>query len=602
MHFTRCAFVHNARKNPRLHDIVLHDLRMSKVELWCPPVQRSFAPVQEERARVLFVGEPAQQHLVVPNDIVQVANVGDAMMQLRNRRFSVLVVQANIATDSEVRRLARLDPEMYLLVAAPEAALTHVGPLVRDWKADGVVRMPLNRNEISSAVERASRVGSRVADCVRLYELCRSLFGTLKQRDLVRTVLDVAPRVVASDSAALFLVGTFCESPAAFECHTTEIPGPEIRCLLAEVTGLMSRRGAMLSDEDIDQDRKFDSGWRWLACPLFSADALGGAVVFLRRAESDPFSPRERQAASTFAMTAANALENAHDYRELETKVLALTRERHRSVSREAVAIAKNLGGAVAHEVTNAMSAVTTNVDALAAAAQDQELWQVAKEAAEYLLHQGEPTGQRLASRIMDAGGVRNADGLVTEIAAMIDECLDGVRRVSEMARGLNAAFHLPPAAPQSTFDATDMMRAPVVTSAAVNRPVLFQLQFAPALVAARPDVEQALGHVISFLDSSAHRGGPGPRSLSGMTPLVIRVEERLGACAVTVDDPTPASETELQSLLTPRLRVSPDNVFRFDASLSFAHALLARNGLDLWVEARQGGGVSFVISSASAA
>src|SRR5206468_1982061 len=107
-------------------------------------------------------------------------------------------------------------------------------------------------------------------------------------------------------------------------------------------------------------------------------------------------------------------------------------------------------------------------------------------EAAEYLLLQSEPTGQRLASRIMDAGGSRNTDGLVTEIAGMIDECLEGVRRVSEMTRGLGVIQQLPPPAQQTTFDARELLQAPVVTQAVVNRPVLFRGSAARPLVAAK--------------------------------------------------------------------------------------------------------------------
>jgi GAF domain-containing protein len=517
------------------------------------------------------------------------------MMRLREQRFGVLVVEVRAGTKADVKRLACVDPEMYLLLAATESDLPHVAPFVREWHADDVVRLPLNRKDVISAVDRASRLGSRVAQCVKLYELCRSLFGTLKQRDLVRMVVDVAPRVIAAESVALFLVSAFCESQAAFECHATESPLPEVRGPLAEVTGLVLKRGVTLTDDDMPEGRTLGvTTYRWLGCPLFGADGPGGAVVFLRRPDAEPFSPHEREAASTFAATVANALENARDYRELQTKVLSLTRESQRAVSREAVTIARDLGGAVAHEITNAMTAVTSNVDALAAAAQDQELWTVAKEAAEYLLLQGEPTGHRLASRIMEAGGGRDADGLVTEIAGMIDECLEGVRRVAEMARGLGAARHLPPPAPRAAFDAGDLLRAPAVTRAVLGRPVLIQGQSTQPFVASQSDVEQAIAHVLRGLDSNS--------AGAVATPLVMRIEDRDGTCALTIDDPTRSAEgPDLQCLLAPRLRVHSGNVFRLDASFSFAHALLARNDLDMWVEPRTGGGLSFVISKSPA-
>lgn len=552
--------------------------------------------VDDKRHRILVVGKGVQGSPSV--DVSYVPTIAEAAATLADERFEVLVVDRGAGTKDEVRRLARLDSEMFLLVAADESDLASIGAFSHECGADGIVRLPLSRHDVASAVDRATRLGSRVANCVKLYELCRSLLGTLKQRDLVRTVLDVAPRVLPADNVALFLLSSFCESPAAFECHATEPPPPELRGLLAEVTSLVSRHGAMLCDEVmVDGRNAAPTEWRWLGCPLLGSDGVGGAVVFLRSRESDPFSPVERQSATTFAASVASALENSRDYRELETKVRALSRERQRAIAREAVSIAVNLGGAVAHEVTNAMTVVASNVDALAAAAQDQELWRVAKEAAEYLLQQGEPTGQRLAARIFDAGGARNTDGLVTEIAGMIDECLEGVRRVSEMARGLGGQS-LPPPRPMTSFDVADALRAPLVAASVVHRSVIFRNTSVQQMVASRSDVEEALSCVLRALDSDAH-AVEAQRASTAAAPLVVRVVDVRGVCTVIVDAPVPVVVGgSLQSLLAPKLRVQPGNVVRLDASLSFAHALLARNGLDLWVEGRADGGVSLFISA----
>jgi hypothetical protein len=563
-------------------------------------VQAVRAEAEDRCEGILYVGAPAAQ-AVVPPGVSRVATTTEALKVLREQRFAVLVVDPNTGSVAEVKRLARLDREMFLLVAAGDD-LTNVSAFAHDCDADGVVTLPLSRQDITTAVERASRLGTRVAHCVKLYELCRSLLGSLKQRDLVRTVLDVAPRVIPADNVALFLVSAFCESPAAFECHASESPVPEHRGLLAEVTSLVARRGKILSDRDVGEISPSDggAGWQWLACPLFGAEGVGGAVVFLRSADSDPFSPHERHAAATFSATVANALDNSRDYRELESKVRRLTRERQRAMAREAITIARNLGGAVAHEVSNAMTVVASNVDALAHAAQDQELWQVAKEAAEYLLVQGEPTGQRLASRIMQAGAGRNTDGLVMEIAGMIDECLEGVRRVSEMAHALRVQ-QLPPARPATAFDASELLRAPSVTQAVVHRPVVFRNSSIQPLVAAKLDVEEALACVLQSLDADAL--AEGKEAADALRPVIVRIEDCQGVCTISVDAVIPSSNVKtLQSLLTPTLRVDRGRVFRFDASLAFAHALLARNGLDLWVEPRSDGGVSFVISPAEPA
>src|SRR4051812_28703405 len=99
-----------------------------------PRVQRSYVPVQEERARILYVGETAA-HLPVSADVVHAPTFADATKQLRQQRFGVLVVELSAALGEDVRKLTRVDPEMYFLVAAREPELPQVGPLAREWRA-----------------------------------------------------------------------------------------------------------------------------------------------------------------------------------------------------------------------------------------------------------------------------------------------------------------------------------------------------------------------------------------------------------------------------------------------------------------------------------
>lgn len=549
---------------------------------------RLSASVPAERARILYLGGATS--LFEGGGGVRASSFAEAMRHLGTARFTVLVVELDLTTASEVARLAKVDPEMSVLLAANKAELAQLGPAARQWQVDGVVPLPVNRNDVAAAIDTAMRVGTRVAHCVKLYESCRSLFGSLKQRDLVRTVVDVGSRVVAAESVALFLVSSFCEPPAAFECHASAGLAPKARGLLAEATRLVLDRGVLLCDDPADPLLPRADG-RWLACPLFGADGPGGAVVFLRDPDADPFSPHEQQAASTFAATVTLALENAQDYRELEGKIRTLTRDRQRLVSREAVAISRNLGGAIGHEVANAMTIVGSNVDAIALVASDTRLWEAAKEAAEYLLLQGEPTGQRLASRIMATAGGRDADGLVTEIAVMIDECLEGVRRVAEMTRFLGIGHAIPSPTPRVPLNAAELLGAPAVMGAVVRRPVVVTGSSSKPLVAAPADMTMALANIFRALDSPP--GAPaGP-------PLVVRIDDRHGISVIEISDPTPQkADQELQQLLTPTVRGLDGVSFRFDASLAIAHALLARNELDIWVELRAEGGIRFVIAS----
>jgi hypothetical protein len=75
-----------------------------------------------------------------------------------------------------------------------------------------------------------------------------------------------------------------------------------------------------------------------------------------------------------------------------------------------------------------------------------ESLWGAAKAAAEFLVEQAEPTGQRLSRRVLgDAAKVERTDRMVTEVACAIDECLSGVRRIADLVRTLHDAERAEP-------------------------------------------------------------------------------------------------------------------------------------------------------------
>jgi GAF domain-containing protein len=284
---------------------------------------------------------------------------------------------------------------------------------------------------------------------VTLYEASRTLLATLKQADLVPLIVTLADRVMPSDGIGLVLTGA--AAPTGFECHASHRARDLARPALMQLAmaARNAGRAVVLPSEGPPPSALLPAGCDEAGIGSLVSYPLGadGALVFLRASGRPAFSEAELDRGVGFAAQVALALENAHTYREVEDKMRTLLRTQDQAQLRQRIATAGELGSALEGRVNDPLAALACNLEALKSYSSDVEsLWGAAKAAAEFLVEQAEPTGQRLSRRVLgDAAKVERTDRMVTEVACAIDECLSGVRRIADLVRTLQDAERLEP-------------------------------------------------------------------------------------------------------------------------------------------------------------
>jgi DNA-binding response OmpR family regulator len=541
------------------------------------------------RGRVLVVEEDALLRERIASDLAAhgfdvTSAPGADLAQRAAHRGRFDVVLSGLSDDAArllVPALKGVDPELEIVsVAASTRAMTS---LVCGG-AFACVTKPYDMQDVRALLDRAVQSRARLYSCVTLFEVSRALLATLKQADLVALVIELADRVMLSDRVALLLTGA--ATTAGFECHVSagrpEVPRAVIAALAASAASAGQSVAAPI-DGLLLHPAADDAGIRTaVACPLATPEGIVGAVCFFRGAGAPAFSQVEIERGEAFASQVALALENARTYRELEEKMSELVRNGDRARLRSRLSLVGAMGSVLAHEMNNPLTVLACNLDTLKSTADD--LWGVAKSAAEFLREQSEPTGTRLSRNAPGAAGERErTDRLVTEVVAAIDECLEGVQRIAELVRALSEG-PLPQQEAPATFRVADLVERLVVSREGGARKLAAPVR-APELVAmgSERDVRAALTKTIEALDRlvSAQR-----------EPIVLGAGMREGRPALTITDRSldasmPGADAATQSERVTGLgrRVA------VDVALAAAARLLDRNGAELMLEPLPEGG-----------
>jgi hypothetical protein len=399
------------------------------------------------RARLLVVEEEreaiplASSLSTVGFDVTVVSGRAAAKEAIARFRFDVAF--SGMHRDGDTSLLAALkaaDPQMEVVAAATTPA--HVSALVRSG-AFACVAKPYDLSEVRALMGAAVHASGRLFGCVTLYEASRTLLATLKQADLVPLIVTLADRVMPSDGIGLLLTGA--AAPAGFECHASHRARDLARPALMQLAmaARNAGRAVVLPSEATPPSAVLPAGCKEAGIgSLVSYPLAEGALVFLRASGRPAFSEAELERGVGFAAQVSLALENAQTYREVEDKMRKLRRTQGEPQLRQRLTSAGALDGALADQIDNPLAALACNLEALQSYSSDVEsLWGAAKAAAEFLVEQAEPTGQRLSRRVLgDAAKVERTDRMVTEVACAIDECLSGVRRIADLIRTLHDA------------------------------------------------------------------------------------------------------------------------------------------------------------------
>jgi FixJ family two-component response regulator len=479
-----------------------------------------------------------------------------------------------------VESLRALDPDIEVIVCTGYASVETAVACMKHGAYD-YIQKPYDLLELKLLLERASQK-NHLQGIVTLYEASRALLSTLKHTDLVRLVLMLAQRVLRADDIGLLLRRRDSEE---FDIHRLTGADHPSAPLLIELTRRVTQAGAPLRLPFPAIPKASSSGEAYayssaLVYPLTTRDRFLGALVSLRRSHAPDFSASELQKGTVFASQLAVSLDNARLYDELAQKVSELIQTREQLVNAEKLAMAGHLAGIVAHEVNNPLAFVQANLASL----RDYSsvvggLWLAAKKAALHLRSQDNAVAHEHARSLSSVtGNEERTEQLIQEIAEVIDETLDGVKRIAELVAGFKGLASPHGATPPEQVDVNALLQECVamVPESAVHSARTVTLAAQPCLAFVAPeDLRSALINLLRFVGAPEHRRVPR----SGA--LLIRSTHEGGQPAVIITDETLVlSEEERSRIFDPRLEAGRGSrTMRLNLTLALTYLMLRRNG-----------------------
>jgi DNA-binding response OmpR family regulator/signal transduction histidine kinase len=515
---------------------------------------------------------------------VEAAENGSAAIErLKRRKFDLAITDLKMPGMDGVATLdamREIDPDIEVIVATGYATVeTAVASLKRG--AYDYIQKPYDLNDLKALLERAMEK-SHLQGVVALYEASRALLATLDPANLVTLILDLARRVLRSDDAGLVLGDPAAGSATVHRSGTGPAEGT-YRALAARTIALGPHQ---VTSEDLERQAGVGSA---LAYPLSARGQHLGALVLLRTQPFPPFSVSELQRGIVFAGQLALALDNARLHEELGHKVDELVRTREQLVHAEKVSLAGELAGAVAHELNNPLAAVQLNLRSLTDySTRVGELWFAAKAAAAYLREQPGQKAQDVSRELVRDGDA--CDRAVQDIAAIVDETLDGVRRIADLAGGFTR-LGVAEAPRRGRAELGLVVEECLATVSPREAEIECALPPGLEVAVAREDLRTALLNLLSFLRRT-HRARPGRKRIrisahaeGGLTRLRL------------VHEGLELSVEEMRRLFDPRIEVEANasRTMRLNIALALAYRLLQQSGGQLLVR-KEGDGTAFEV------
>jgi len=527
---------------------------------------------------------------------VETAESGLAAVQaVKRRKFDLAVTDLKMPGmdgAATVEALRSLDPDIEVIVATGYASVETAVACMKNGAYD-YIQKPYDLIELTLLLERAMEK-SHLQGVLAVYEASRALLETLKQSELLGIVVSLAQRVLRGDDAALVLEH---RGGAPFEFHRLHGGGPSDELLVDLATRVSSGRTAQRLPSAHGERLPACAGpggyTTALAYPLIAKKEVLGALVVLRKGNALPFSPSELQKGTVFANQLALSLENARLYEDLELKIAELVSTREHLVQAEKLVLAGRLAGGVAHEVNNPLSFVRANLDAVRDYSSTVgSLWLAAKSAAVYLRAQRNAASDELARRLCAAGGdEERTERMVQDIAEVVDETLEGVRRIAQLVAGFSRLATSREEHPTECVGIPDLVEECLSALPAGSREqVRVAFDDVPmSTFLAREDLLAALLNVMAYV-LSHDRAGRADR------PVSIVIEAIHGRPCVSITHPTlHLSEEERRRLFDPRVEVDTlqGRTMRLNISLSLSYQLLHRNGAEISTAPSKDGGTA---------
>jgi DNA-binding response OmpR family regulator len=518
---------------------------------------------------------------------VELADGGlSAVAAVKRRKFDLAVTELTmpgldgVAT---VEALKALDPEIEVVVASASGTIESAVACMKNGAFD-FLQKPYGLVDLKRVLERA-RQKSQLQGGAALYEATRALFAPQKRADLVPLVVGLAKQALRGDEVALLLRQP---DERGFQIHRLEgsaIPPDAVVHRLSESVGvkplLLSGAAAI----------GFEGCVSALVYPLAARERSLGALMVLRRSGSPEFVSSELQKGTVFASQLALALDNTRLYDDLSKKVLELMATRQQLVQAEKLALAGALADSVALEVNNPLGAVQANLDSLRDYSSTVSgLWLAARLAATHLRSLPDAASQEQAERLCGAGGEEHTGEVIREIAEILDDSLEGVRRIRDLVAALKQLGDQRIAARPENVDVNKMIAECVGASPGSD------CEQNPAACFALVDRDDLRTAVLSL---SAFASAPERRRSRAREVVMIRSGHDGGRPYVLVSDPTvELSENERVRIFDPQIDIDTrqGRMMRLNLGLSLTYEILRRNGAEIVTTCDSASGLTFRI------
>jgi DNA-binding response OmpR family regulator len=508
---------------------------------------------------------------------VETADSGMAAVEaVKRRKFDVAVTDLKMAGMdgiATVEALRALDAGLEVIVATGYATVETAVACMKKGAYD-LIQKPFDLVELRGLLGRAMEK-SELQGVIALYEASNALLATFDHADVVRLVITLAQRVLHADEAALVLDVGDGKREVMRACSKSSCSDAAVLALVGQAL----REGKPWRFPD---DGSTESDVAALVFPLATRERSGALVVL--RQTSNAFTAAELRKGAVLANQLSLSLDNAHLYERLESKISELVATREQVIHAEKLSLAARLAGSVAHEVNNPLTVVHANLESLHDySSVVGSLWLAAKEAAIHLRGYQTPLADAQAQQLC-VGDQERTERLIRDIAEIVDDTLDSVRRVAELVTGFRhlADFKSARMAPQIV----DVMA--VLAECRESVPGLVEIEPCSREVRSlvdASDLRTALLNIIDHLCARKRRCATPARITIAVAELRDRVRISIKDRLLELDD------NGRRRFFDPGIQLdSQGQTMRLNISLAVSYQLLRRNGGELDVVGYEGG------------